>query len=247
MWQVHDDQASLEFEGLAARVSLVDPSQGVFEIRLGGSELPGARLLRPRQFARSREQQAPDWYVRGPDLVATYPHNDQKGMHCQLDWRLIHHPDLSVVGLEMVVSLRTDLLDDDATLHVASEIPSAEMFCLLDDPPGSFLTVPSTGRQVISATETPSRLGLLLHRMVNELGSYIEIAHPTDFTTVRIERASEETPLAKTTFPLFAERLEKGVIRRARAQALFTPSANDQTTAVECYQRFANSPPPLTV
>ncbi len=244
MWRVKDDQASLDVGGLTARVSLSDPSQGLSEIQFGDTAIHPARLLRLRQFSATSQQESPDSYVRGLDLVATYGRDDLRGLHRQVDWKLIHHPDLSVAGLEMVVSIHTDLLEDDVTLHVDSDPPSVESFCLVDVVAGSYLAIQEA---VLSATAESRGAGLFLHRLANEAGSYVEIVHPADFTTAQIKRDPNEAARVETTFPLFAEQLEKGVIRRARVQALFLPSDNDQATAVECYRRFIDSPPPLTV
>ena len=45
---------------------------------------------------------------------------------------------------------------------------------------------------------------------------------------------------------LFAEFLEKGVIRRARLQSLFVPRENDVQLVAECCQSIEKRPLPLT-
>jgi hypothetical protein len=72
------------------------------------------------------------------------------------------------------------------------------------------------------------------------------MVHPADFQAGQIQVSGAESMLARSTQTLFAERLEKGVILRARAQALFLPAENDEAHASDCYARFEASPAPLS-
>jgi hypothetical protein len=49
-----------------------------------------------------------------------------------------------------------------------------------------------------------------------------------------------------TNWELFAEFLEKGVIRRTRMQAVFLPRVNDLQIARDCCQMMSIRPLPLT-
>ncbi len=50
----------------------------------------------------------------------------------------------------------------------------------------------------------------------------------------------------QSQWELFAEFLEKGVIRRARLQSLFVPRENDVQLVAECCQAIEHRPLPLT-
>ena len=69
--------------------------------------------------------------------------------------------------------------------------------------------------------------------------SYLEMVHPTDFTGVQIATADE---LPTVRWHVFPERLEKGVIRRARVRGLFLPRDNDLQHAREQIEAFVLSP-----
>ena len=73
------------------------------------------------------------------------------------------------------------------------------------------------------------------------------MVHPSDLQQANPPPVSEAGKGVLLRSNLFLERLEKGVIRRARLRGLFLNRHNDLQTAVACYHEFANSVPPLTV
>ena len=74
----------------------------------------------------------------------------------------------------------------------------------------------------------------------NEPGHYLEMVHPTDFCSTTVTENS-------TNWRILNQRLEKGVIRRARMQAWGITSEQPQSTAEALQRSFADSEPPLTV
>jgi hypothetical protein len=247
MWQVSDGLASLGAGGLTASVNLLNPPQGISGIQFGETPLHSARLFQLRQLGELDPQHAPDFFVRGGDLVVTYERDDVGGLHREIYWRYIRYDDLSAVGVELIVSVHTDLLEDQAALQIDSLIPARESLCALDQTPTQFTPIAPGGHFASSQADRPGSVALVLHRLANRAGSCVEMVHPADFTSLQVRHATAETQQSETHFTLFAETMEKGVIRRARAQTLFLPSENDLAVAAECYRRFAASPPPLTV
>jgi hypothetical protein len=72
--------------------------------------------------------------------------------------------------------------------------------------------------------------------------SYAEMVYPGDFTESYIRRSDDGW---HTTWDLFPERLEKGVIRRARMRGVFF-AGEDLSTALAAFEHFQASPLPLT-
>jgi len=88
--------------------------------------------------------------------------------------------------------------------------------------------------------------GLFLYRLDAGYGSYLEMVHPADFFKAYFERSCEGDVL-RSRFELFEERLEKGVLRRARASGLLLRHGQDaESAARECYRRWLASAAPLT-
>jgi hypothetical protein len=72
------------------------------------------------------------------------------------------------------------------------------------------------------------------------------MVHPADFFAAEFEQGPAPGIL-RSRFGFFAERLEKGVIRRARARGLLCLCAeHDEAVAQECYRRLLASESPLT-
>ena len=73
--------------------------------------------------------------------------------------------------------------------------------------------------------------------------SYVEMVHPSDFRTVELTWRDGQ---AAVRTPLFADRLEKGVIRRGRVRGWLVSSPGDLAAAERLFREFAESEPPLT-
>ena len=55
----------------------------------------------------------------------------------------------------------------------------------------------------------------------------------------------EDVGTLRVSHQLFSERLEKGVILRARLRGVFLPRQRDTRVAAACYTAFAAAEPPL--
>jgi hypothetical protein len=100
---------------------------------------------------------------------------------------------------------------------------------------------PVDGEQAIDARA--SGCGLVWRLPGGRL-SYAEIMPTSDFRQISVRR--EPTGDCQSCWELFAEFLEKGVIRRARLQSLFLLRENDVQLAADCCRAIERRPLPLT-
>src|SRR5262249_15616067 len=84
----------------------------------------------------------------------------------------------------------------------------------------------------------------LLWRLADRPVSYVEVIEESDFRELHIcRRANGE---CESRWQLFAEFLEKGVIRRARVHAAFLPREGDVESAAAFCRAVGKSALPLT-
>ena len=243
MWRIDHTQASLSVPKLSASINLGRPDSGLMDIVWQGSPIPGARLLQVHRPRAEAVQQLVDAYVRGPDLIAAYESRLGGAVAMQLAWRFRDWADLGLAGLELIVSVQTDLLDDDPELALASELPCCEVWQAGDSQ--------ATTLRRAGGSEPDSRgpclgAGLFAYRFTNSPGSYLEMLQPTDLGRADCEPGTAPGTV-RSRWRLFEERLEKGVIRRARACGLLClHSPPDDAVAGECYRRWLASETPLS-
>jgi hypothetical protein len=246
MWRIDRTQASLSASGLSARVNLQRPEFGITDIVWQGTPIPGARLLQARRPQSDFTPSLVDAYVRGTDLIAVYESRLGGAVATQLYWRYVEHADLCVAGIELIVSVQTELLDDDPGLALISELPCSELLQAANRDATCFarVGVPET------EAEGPCRcagVGLFLYRFGKVRGGYLEMVYPADFCTAEFGPGANPENM-RSRFTLFEERLEKGVIRRARARGLLCLDTRDgEAVAGECYRRWLASESPLSV
>ena len=246
MWQVEGNWASLRADRLVARVNPRAPRDGLLDVRLDGRLIADARLMQLRGLDASCESDTTDFFARGADLVVQYPARSADGLSCQVYWRSIEFREFNAVGVEVVVSVQTGLLDDVASVVSGSELPCREVLHLLED--GTRALAMEIAQQTPDPPKSAqiNRPGPLLYRLADGVSSCIEMVHPTDFLSGQVGCSSPAGVGARSAVNLIGERMEKGVIRRARARTLFLPESGDEAAAVECYRRFAMSESPLT-
>jgi len=184
--------------------------------------------------------QVTESYIRGSDLVATFARIPPYEIAPQIYWRVREFPEFAAVGVEMILSMQTDLLYSIPRTTVSSWAPGATFFytCSLANRPLHALE-----DQTFDRHNSSENLFLMRNHRLDL--SYAELVHPPDFVSAEVFHDDHERPsfIQSTLFP---ERLEKGVIRRARICGWFLPAENDLATAVELAKRFVDEPPPLT-
>ncbi len=163
-------------------------------------------------------------YVRGSDLVATYAKTPPYHVAPQAYWRATWIAEWEAVKLELVLSVQTDLLDSQPRC-----------------------TIESGGQAPTSAGAGDAAPQLYVLRNEQAGFSYAELVHPMDFVAASIDADLGTTGgIFSVRSTLFPERLEKGVIRRARVGGWFLPLENDLAAAAALAQAFVGEPLPLT-
>jgi hypothetical protein len=183
-----------------------------------------------------------DAYVRGSDLVASYSPASEWPYAPQVYWSANTLESIEgVVGsISQLVSVQTHLLDTHPKIDLLSQLPSSEYLLIsLGDHEAEF--EPIEGDRTLRSVGGTT---CVLWRMLSAPFSYIEIVESTDFNELSCGPTGDGRLLAN--WRLFAEFLEKGVIRKARVHAAFIERENDCEVALECCRAIERSPLPLT-
>ena len=242
MWHLDAACARLVQNDVQAEVDLAQPASGLTHLtRAGRSVAPNLRLF-AIELSSGALGEPTDCYVRGADLVVTYPPQPTDPVATQVYWRQV--PDVSdaLLALELIVSRQTHLLDSDPRIFVTSEIPAEAAWHL----GGSAVAPPSLqsleltkGLHII---ESPRPGAFLLQQPQGEL-SWGVLVHPSDFRTAR---CTADGPQTRLSCELFQERLEKGVIRRGRLHVRLWPRGIAERRLIATYAAICDEPPPLT-
>ena len=242
MWKLDGTDGTLEIGGGVTRVNVAHPQQGFLSSASNGrfmqllpTESPGAKSLKLVEV-----------YVRGNDLVALYeplaPHQVQPSVY----WRARWDEARAAVGVEMIVSMQTSLLDSNPETVVATGMPIGDVWGPADEAASSLQKLeynqfPLT-LHVADGSRPPS---LVIYQPRDTPFAYVEMVHPADFVATQVELNKWGESWATTR--LFSERLEKGVIRRARLAGWHISRKSDvQDISWALYRQFAAEPLPLT-
>ena len=243
VWTIDGTSARLDHGSVRGSLDLGHCVAGLGNLVLGGAALPDVALLElqiPRMTDNSTEATPVDAYVRQNDLVATYEQTDGNRLRLQAYWRAVESPAhlAKATLLELVVSVQTDLLDGDPATHVTSRFSGCTLLRFVETSAGEF---ESTGPGADDGQEC-----FVLLRPDGDDVTIMQAAHPSD--SMGIETIiSDVDGRTEVRHPLFAQHLEKGVIRRARLRVAILPRSDDATLATACYREFATSEPMLTV
>jgi hypothetical protein len=216
-WRIDDDTATLSSANLSGELDLTKPWTGLHRLAYAGTSCVGLKLLSVASQPGTNAETILDRYVRGGDLVVRYGPTEQRPVSLQLDWRTFF--DETISGVDLNISMQTDLLDSDPTLRVVSAIAASDVILL--GSPASILVRPR-----------------------NIPVSILVAAHPSDCEEDEI--ASEENDTSVIAFQIFGAGLEKGVIRRARLRTALLPREDDEEIARAWYANFLSAELPLT-
>jgi len=239
-WSLSGSRFTLACGNLAAECDLRDFILGLTTLTWAGTPLDW-RVLGPQlpqvvngQFAIT------ECYVRGDDFVASCERPGPLPLVPQFYWRARQIASHAAVSVELILSMRTDLLDTQPETTVETLVRGGETFMALRPQVDAFRpATPATfKRSNLAAGEVPAFL-------IREAGvSYFQMVHPDDYFAV--EHSASRKVHSRLRTSLFPERLEKGVIRRARICGWFLPAENDLEAAVELARQFIDEPLPLT-
>lgn len=244
-WNLKGSVAELHRGPLSARVDVTRPDLGLQQLQFKGHELRG-HLLAVQRDSQTSQADSPwplplaDAYVRGDDLVASYKPTDDWPYSPQLYWSAnpLEGIDGLLGSLSLLISVETHLLDTWPRITVTSQLKCEK---LLQVTPTSGTTNALQGNYTVRASNTAC---CILHRLDSSPISYVEIMPASDFRelTVRQDASGE----MRVEWHVFADFLEKGVIRRSRLQTAFLPRANDVQLALACCEATNCRPLPLT-
>jgi hypothetical protein len=256
MWSLQKTRAQLCCGSLVGHVDVSQPESGLNRLFVSTTPLTGHILaIRPSSNVATDVSQAArqtrdttglnvaDSYVRGCDLVATYEPRDNWPFTTQIYWGAHSGETADQLGaLSLFVSLQTHLLDTWPKLRIDSLLETDEIFFLADGPGGhSEVKSIDRGEHVLRPTGAAC---CVLQRLVGVPASYAEIMPAGDFRELTIRYISDGA--CQTSWELFADFLEKGVIRRARLQSVFVPRKNDVAMIESLCRTIHQQPLPLT-
>ena len=242
MWQLEKTRAQLTAGDLRAEVDVPRADRGL-DVAIRGNQLVGRFLeVHLPAVENPGEERVTDCYARNNDLVATYTDARLGNVRPQIYWRAIAGSG-NAVGVEAIVSVQTNLLDSRPAISTETEIRAAEVRQLASLEGERFASIaPSQNPVLIEPSRSPAAF---LFHIADQPLAYFEMAFPGDCHAASL-KFPHSGGIARLNFALFGERLEKGVIRRARVRGLFLSGDNLEATALCCYREFLAAPLPLT-
>jgi hypothetical protein len=245
-WRIEGDAAWLEAGSLRARLALALPTPGLSCPHVAGRECPSASLLGisgpwPSEAPPQPPREA---YARGDDLIVRFEQPSRAALHVEATWRpLGGEPGSGIIaGVELVLSVHTDLLESRPAARVASVMAAAEVVRLdVEDSPGAG----GVSGEVSGEPAGRPAAALFLWRSPDCPFSYAEMAYPSEFHEAETDAPPDRPGALRVVHRLFPEQLEKGVILRARLRGFFVERAGDESVARRCYAALAAMDPPL--
>jgi hypothetical protein len=241
-WTLDKHEAQLALGPLCARIDLRDPAGGFQETRLDGAPLR-ANLLGVL-LAPHVDTLPADAYVRGPDLVVTYPQSIGRAMRVQAYWRCEAQP--ASLAVELQVSVQTDALGIATPVIASSQLETVEVLRLKSSPDATFSSL-SLNPGPLTQLVPQDGPGCLLFHPPAQAWCYAEMIHSADFQQDQLTlQASQGQLRATLEHRLFPGTLEKGVILRARIRGLFVHENAASQEVPADYHNFLRAPLPLT-
>lgn len=246
MWQSSGNHSVWSRGEFSAQVDLAEPFRGLRSLRVQGAT---AAALRPLQLNVRNEPSGEagvlrDAYVRGKDLVGTYAESSALEFLPQIYWRMLEPAEGGrIAALDLILSVQTRLLDSTATVQSVTHVGPGEVLRWTIDAAGLLVREGSLERPETIEVTAPT---IILFRPAESDWSYTEMVDPPDFRRWRWEPLSDEPGWNQWAWSLFAERLEKGVIRRGRLRAAWLPREGDTEQVRREFADFLNAPLPLT-
>jgi hypothetical protein len=245
VWTLRGNVAELNCGKLFGRVDALRPNAGLHDIMWDGAQ-QSAQLLRVYRsdFADEKSWPLPvaESYLRGSDLVISYQATDDWPFSPQLYWRAnsLRTVDGVLASASVLVSVQTHLLETVPQIAVASSVPHEELLFVSVNGDAPSRTVRLDLSQTIPISNGDC---CVVSRCKEAPLSYVELMQAADYHAFGLRA---ESAITAFEWRLFAEFLEKGVIRRARVHAAFVLRENDIEIAAACCKAIDSLELPLT-
>ena len=240
-WFLKDSRAALQAGPLTATLDLARPALGLGAVRCHGQPLAMALLaLETPASAQLDGSSLLEGYVQRDNLVASY--GESAGWPVRVDGRWRADAEGPAAVLDLVVSVRTSLLDSLPEMAVRNTVTASSVMVSVDS--GRFEPW-SIDRGPDARRGRPQRLGCVLFRLPGDAWSCAAMVHPADFARAEMTAGTGEPGALRLAYHLFSQRLEKGVILRARVRCLLAPRDEDLSFAAAHYASFLAAEPPL--
>ncbi len=242
-WHVDLGGARLELKRFCATVEVANPGGGLRHVMVDGQSLKDIDLLGVDLPGQPMSLTGVEHYARGGDLIATYDETPQRRLRAQIYWRAAPRESHSVIAaIELVASVQTSLLDACPRLTTRSTVAAREAFRLVDAKRGAFELIPALED---NRADLPT---CFVFRLKSKQISFVEMVAPNVVQTTQLaaDQSEDPAPPARLVHQLFAERLEKGVILRARVLGVLVDRDGDLAAAARHYENFVSAAPPLT-
>lgn len=231
MWRLESEQGRWQTTQFQFQVDLRRPDRGWSDVRVDQKAYTD-HLFELRLPGESNDQTLTDSYVRQSDLVVTYAQSSDRTVLPQIVWRVIRDGQLRV-GVECILSMQTSLLASHPGVSIRFRLA------------GELLNVSAAGAErIASGPHRWDEPTVLLQRPDKGEHSLALLMHPADFVRLDVCPTADEGWQAD--FAAFPESLEKGVIRRARLQAVYVSRHADVELAQLCANELKEAAPPLT-
>jgi hypothetical protein len=248
VWQLTDRlPARVQLERFGAAVDPLNPAAGAHDARIDGEPIAGLSALGVALAPRASDAAPPiERYVRGGDLIVTYPDQPAPAMRTQLYWRATAHPRRgAIAALALVASVQTDLLDSRPSLTVHTQLVAEEALRMSDPARGRFVRILSAAGD--AQVESPEWPRCYLVRLAGGRYSYAEMVPPSAEGHSRWEAVPSGSSLRfELRHELFARPLEKGVILRERVLGVLLERAGDEQAAARHWANLLGDELPLT-
>lgn len=253
MWRIDGCTARWKSARVSAQLDFSRPGQGLTRLRVGESLFEG---LHPLQVHLSpansgAELAVDDGYVRGNDLIVTYAETAQRPTRPEIYWRIDDDPGAETITLDAILSNQTATLDADPRLRLGCEVPGNAWLRLHESSPQREEVCVPMDRIDLGEVHSTAHIPVngpgcaLIARLSNGPWSFAQVLIPVDVVHAELAFCAQ-TQSTRLTVDLFAEHVEKGVIRRAWARCLLVPRESDTQWVDQCWRAARRAEPPLT-
>src|SRR5687768_8493871 len=189
MWTLNGHRAEFSLGIVAGTLDLAHVERGLSAVRIAGHFWRDAQLMKVQLPSSTADASlAPvESYVRGSDLVATYPPLAPFTVQPQIYWRIRQEQPLGAAGIELIVSVQTSQLYSEPQTPISSLLAGvdAASIWIPGDSPRSLVSV----RLPCTRSAARGEQGIVACELTGTDRVFVEMIHPSDLDEMRIEAA----------------------------------------------------------